>query len=51
MEALFVIVPLALAFAGGALIAYVWAVWSGQFDDMTTPAHQMLVDDREPNRP
>lgn len=45
MDVLFVIVPLAVAFAGGFVIAYVWAVRSGQFDDLTTPAHRMLVQD------
>jgi cbb3-type cytochrome oxidase maturation protein len=45
MEVLYVIVPLAVAFAGGALLAYIWAVKSGQFDDMTTPASRVIVDD------
>jgi cbb3-type cytochrome oxidase maturation protein len=45
MEVLFVVVPLAIAFAGVAVIGYVWAVKAGQFDDLTTPAHQMLIDD------
>lgn len=47
MEVLYVIVPLAVAFAGGALMTYIWGVRSGQFDDMTTPAHQILVDDTD----
>jgi cbb3-type cytochrome oxidase maturation protein len=32
--------------AGGFLIAFVWAVRSGQFDDTTTPALRMLREDR-----
>lgn len=45
MEVLYVIVPLAVAFAGAAVLAYVWAVRSGQFDDMKTPAHRVLTED------
>jgi cbb3-type cytochrome oxidase maturation protein len=44
VEVLFVIVPFAIAFAGAALMSYVWAVRSGQFDDMTTPANQVIAD-------
>jgi len=31
--------------AGGFLVAFAWAVRSGQFDDTTTPAVRVLVDD------
>ena len=31
--------------AGGFLVAFTWAVQSGQFDDTTTPALRMLLDD------
>ena len=31
--------------AGGFLAAFAWAVRSGQFDDTTTPAVRVLVDD------
>lgn len=31
--------------AGGFLIAFVWAVRGGQFDDTTTPAIRVLLDD------
>ena len=27
------------------LAFYIWAVRKGQFDDLVTPAHEMLVDD------
>lgn len=45
MEVLYVVVPLAVAFAAGAVLAFVWAVRRGQFDDMKTPAHRVLADD------
>jgi cbb3-type cytochrome oxidase maturation protein len=32
--------------AGGFLIAFAWAVRSGQFDDTTTPPLRILHDDR-----
>ena len=31
--------------AGGFLAAFAWAVSAGQFDDITTPAHRVLIDD------
>jgi cbb3-type cytochrome oxidase maturation protein len=31
--------------AGGFLAAFFWAVRSGQFDDVTTPAVRMLLDE------
>lgn len=34
------------AVAAGFLLAFVWAVRSGQFDDTCTPAIRMLLDDR-----
>ena len=34
--------------AGGFVVAFAWAVRSGQFDDTTTPAIRMLLD--EPRR-
>ncbi|HVT82088.1 MAG TPA: cbb3-type cytochrome oxidase assembly protein CcoS [Phycisphaerae bacterium] len=45
MTVLFVVLPLALIFAGGALAAFIWAARCGQFDDLTTPAVRILHDD------
>jgi cbb3-type cytochrome oxidase maturation protein len=40
------------AVAGGFLWAFVWAVRSGQFDDMASPPLRMLFDDAPcPSRP
>jgi len=47
---IYVIFPLALLIAAGAVTAYIWAVRSGQFDDMDTPSARMLHDD-EPEEP
>jgi cbb3-type cytochrome oxidase maturation protein len=49
MSMLFVMVPVALALAVAALLAFIWAVRSGQFDDPDSQSHRMLFDD-EPTR-
>lgn len=45
MNVLYVLVPLALVLAGGGVAAFRWAVRSGQFDDLDTPALRVLLDD------
>lgn len=45
MEIIFFLLPLGLSLALIFLAAYVWAVRSGQFDDTTTPAYRILIDD------
>lgn len=47
MEIIFVLLPLALALAFIFLAAYIWAVRSGQFDDTTTPAYRILLEDEK----
>ena len=52
MDILFFLVPVALLLAGVALWAFFWAVRNGQFDDTTTPAIRILLEDElsEPSR-
>jgi cbb3-type cytochrome oxidase maturation protein len=45
MSVLFVVVPLAILIVAAAVVAYVWSVRGGQFDDLDTPAVRMLHDD------
>jgi cbb3-type cytochrome oxidase maturation protein len=45
MSILYVLIPLALLILGGAVWAFFWAVGSGQFDDLDTPAMRILMDD------
>lgn len=45
MSILYIIVPITLLLAGGFLVLFFWAVNKGQFEDLVTPAHAMLVDD------
>lgn len=51
MTVVYVVLPLALVIAIVAIIAFIWATRSGQFDDMETPGMRMLHDDDgEPRR-
>lgn len=45
MSILYVLIPLALVLLGVAVWAFFWAVGSGQFDDLDTPAVRILMDD------
>ncbi len=42
---MYVLLPAALLFAGAAVLVFRWAVRSGQFDDLVTPAMRILGDD------
>ena len=45
MSALYLVLPLALLIAAGAVLAFVWTVRSGQLDDVDTPPRRILFDD------
>jgi cbb3-type cytochrome oxidase maturation protein len=45
MSILYVLIPLALLLLGVAVWAFFWAVGSGQFDDLDTPAMRVIMDD------
>ena len=45
MIVLYLVVPLALVIAGGAVAAFAWTVKSGQLDDVDTPPRRILFDD------
>lgn len=48
MEILYVLIPIAVLVMAVAIAALVWAVRSGQFDDLEGPAHRILMDDDDP---
>lgn len=48
MSILAVLIPIGLALLGLAVAAFVWAVRNGQFDDLETPAIEILADESEP---
>jgi cbb3-type cytochrome oxidase maturation protein len=41
-----VLIGFSMLVAGGFLIAFLWAVRTGQFDDRRTPSIRMLFDDK-----
>ena len=50
MNALLILIPLSLVLLVVAIWAFAWAVKRGQFDDMESPAIDILQDDPEPRR-
>lgn len=46
MITIYVMIPVTLLIAGGFLVAYIWSVRNGQFEDTTTPAMRILPDDK-----
>ena len=48
MDIIYILVPLSLLLIGIAVLIFFWAVKSGQFEDMESPAHRILFDDDEP---
>ena len=47
MSNLLVLIPAALFLGGLGLAAFLWALRSGQFDDMEGAAHRILNDDAQ----
>jgi len=48
MRILLLMIPISIALLGIAIWAFVWAVRRGQFDDLDTPALDILVDEDGP---
>ena len=47
MSVLYIVLPVALILALVAVLAFVWAVKSGQYDDLDGAAERVLFDDEE----
>ena len=47
MQIIFFLIGISLLVAGGFLVAFFWAVRSGQYDDDFTPSIRILFDDKE----
>lgn len=45
MNVLYFLIPLAILLLAAAVWAFFWAVGSGQFDDLDTPAMRVIMDD------
>ena len=51
MSTLYLLIPLAVLLMVVAVAFYLWAVRSGQYEDMEGPAHRILMDDDDPMIP
>lgn len=51
MEILYLIIPLSMLLVAGIVWIFLWAIRSGQFDDLEGPAHRILMDDDSPKTP
>lgn len=45
MSALFLLIGISLIVATGFLVAFIWSVKKGQYDDEYTPSVRILLDD------
>ena len=45
MNIIYALIPLGLIILAAAVYAFFWAVRSGQFDDLETPAWSVVLDD------
>ena len=47
MSVIFILIPLSIIIAACFLVAFVWAVRSGQYEDTCTPAMRLLVEEKD----
>lgn len=50
MTNLLMLIPVALVLGALGLVAFLWALRSGQFEDLDGAANRILFDDEEPPR-
>ncbi|MFL0805392.1 MAG: cbb3-type cytochrome oxidase assembly protein CcoS [Agarilytica sp.] len=48
MNSLFILIPIALVLVAIAVRVFIWAVKSGQFEDLDTEGKRILFDDAKP---
>jgi len=51
MNILFLLIPISLIIMGIAIWVFLWAIRSGQFEDLEGPAYRILMDDDDPRIP
>jgi cbb3-type cytochrome oxidase maturation protein len=51
MDILYLLIPVSLVFIALIVWIFIWAIRSGQFDDLEGPAHEILMDDEENTPP
>ena len=49
MSVIFFLIAIGILVAGGFLVAFIWSVRSGQYDDDYTPSVRMLFDNYKDN--
>lgn len=47
MSILFILIVLGIIMAGGFLVAFIWAVKAGQYDDDYSPSVRILFDEEQ----
>jgi cbb3-type cytochrome oxidase maturation protein len=47
LSALYVLIGISLMVAGSSLIAFLWSVYNGQYEDDYTPSVRMLFDNNQ----
>lgn len=45
METIYLLIPLSLVLILLVALVFLWAIKSGQYDDLEGPRHQILMDD------
>lgn len=45
METIYLLIPLSLVLIVLVALVFLWAIKSGQYDDLEAPRHQILMDD------
>jgi len=48
MDVIYFLLPISLCLAAFFLIAFIWSTRKGQFDDLETPAHRILLEEETP---
>lgn len=51
MDALYILIPIAIVVMIVVVVAFIYTVRSGQYDDLEGPAHRILMDDDDPRIP
>lgn len=49
MSVMYILLPTAVVMVIAAMAAFIWAVKSGQYDDLETPKHRAIFDDDDTN--
>jgi cbb3-type cytochrome oxidase maturation protein len=47
MDILYLLIPISLIIVAIAVWVFMWAIRSGQYEDLEGPAHRILMDDDE----